>query len=95
MPLVFVLTVTAVKDALEDFARHKQDRRKNQAAYLVYRDKKWVRCLSKNLLVGDLVKLKDNQRVPADMLLVSSGIANGSYAFVDTKELDGETNLSQ
>lgn len=62
VPLVFVLTVTAIKDALEDFARHKQDRVKNQATYTVWRNGAWMRILSKNLLVGDLVRVKDGQR---------------------------------
>jgi magnesium-transporting ATPase (P-type) len=31
--------------------------------------------------------------IPADVLVVSSGMANGTFCFVDTKELDGETNL--
>lgn len=93
LPLLFVLTVTAVKDAVEDYARHKQDRVKNQAVYLVYRGGRWQRILSKNLLVGDLVKIREGQRIPADILLVSSGVTNGGHVFVDTKELDGETNL--
>lgn len=38
VPLVFVLGVTAVKDAQEDYQRHKQDRITNQATYLVYRN---------------------------------------------------------
>ena len=88
VPLVFVLTVTAIKDALEDYARHKQDRVKNQATYTVWRNGAWLRILSKNLLVGDLIRVKDGQRIPADLLLVSSGISNGTHAFVDTKVSD-------
>jgi magnesium-transporting ATPase (P-type) len=31
--------------------------------------------------------------IPADILLVGSGIDQGTHAFIDTKDLDGETNL--
>jgi phospholipid-translocating ATPase len=62
LPLSFVLLVTAVKDALEDAARHKLDRRKNEAEYQVDRKRKWQKIKSKELLVGDLVLIKEGQR---------------------------------
>ena len=62
VPLIFVLAVTAVKDALEDRARHKQDQAKNLATYLVLRNKVWGKILSKNIVVGDLIKVKEGQR---------------------------------
>jgi magnesium-transporting ATPase (P-type) len=95
LPLVFVLTVTAIKDAMEDYTRHKQDSTKNQAQYDVLdkHGKEWRRTKSKRLRVGDLVKVEDGQRIPADLLLVAAGLGDGSFVFVDTRDLDGETNL--
>jgi len=42
--------------------------------------------------VGSLVKIKDNQFFPCDMLMVDSSLPKG-IAYVETKNLDGETNL--
>nr|ODN93929.1 phospholipid-translocating ATPase [Cryptococcus depauperatus CBS 7841] len=52
----------------------------------------WERTLWKKLEVGDLVLLRDNEQVPADIIVLSTSNAD-SLCFVETKNLDGETNL--
>jgi phospholipid-translocating ATPase len=46
---------------------------------------------SSSLRVGDLVRLEKNQRVPADMVLLSTSDASGT-CFIRTDQLDGETD---
>ncbi|MCO5556077.1 hypothetical protein L7F22_009621 [Adiantum nelumboides] len=53
---------------------------------------RWERTLWKKLEVGDVVLLRDNEQVPADIVLLNSSDPDGN-AFVETKNLDGETNL--
>lgn len=53
---------------------------------------KWERTLWKKLEVGDVVLLRENDQVPADMVVLASSDADGQ-CFVETKNLDGETNL--
>ena len=52
----------------------------------------WERTLWKKLEVGDLVLLRDNEQIPADIVVLSTSNDDG-LAFVETKNLDGETNL--
>lgn len=52
----------------------------------------WERTLWKKLEVGDLVLLRDNEQVPADIIVLSTSDAD-ALCFVETKNLDGETNL--
>ncbi|WVQ96443.1 hypothetical protein IAU59_003548 [Kwoniella sp. CBS 9459] len=52
----------------------------------------WERTLWKKLEVGDLVLLRDNEQVPADIIVLSTSNAD-NLCFVETKNLDGETNL--
>lgn len=95
MPLAFVLTVTAVKDAYEDFRRHRSDRRENNrlAAVLApqtaseFPPKKW-----KHIRVGDVVRVVSSETLPADMVLLATSDSTG-VAHVQTVNLDGETNL--
>ncbi|PWN38046.1 phospholipid-translocating P-type ATPase [Meira miltonrushii] len=53
---------------------------------------RWERTLWKKLEVGDVVLLRENEQVPADIVLLNSSDPDGN-AFVETKNLDGETNL--
>ncbi|KAL7412424.1 hypothetical protein BDY24DRAFT_392878 [Mrakia frigida] len=53
---------------------------------------KWERTLWKKLEVGDVVLLRDDEQVPADIVILSTSDADG-ICYVETKNLDGETNL--
>uniref|UniRef100_A0A8C9SU92 Phospholipid-transporting ATPase n=1 Tax=Scleropages formosus TaxID=113540 RepID=A0A8C9SU92_SCLFO len=62
VPLVLVLSITAVKDATDDYVSH------------AFRES-WGRTLPEkwmNVRVGDIIKLENNQFVAADLLLLSS-----------------------
>uniref|UniRef100_A0ACD5VMV4 Uncharacterized protein n=2 Tax=Avena sativa TaxID=4498 RepID=A0ACD5VMV4_AVESA len=95
LPLAFVLFVTAVKDAYEDFRRHRSDRRENNrlAAVLAphtageFPPKKW-----KHIRVGDVVRVASSETLPADIVLLATSDPTG-VAHVQTVNLDGETNL--
>ncbi|KZT60583.1 phospholipid-translocating P-type ATPase [Calocera cornea HHB12733] len=52
----------------------------------------WERTLWKKLYVGDIVLLRENDQVPADIIVLSTSDADG-LCYVETKNLDGETNL--
>ena len=47
---------------------------------------------SLDIQVGCIVKVKENQFFPCDMMMLSSALPKG-IAYVETKNLDGETNL--
>ncbi len=47
---------------------------------------------SLDIQVGCIVKVKENQFFPCDMMMVNSSLPKG-IAYVETKNLDGETNL--
>ncbi|CAA0400712.1 unnamed protein product [Arabidopsis thaliana] len=92
MPLAFVLLVSAIKDAYEDFRRHRSDRVENNRLALVFedhqfREKKW-----KHIRVGEVIKVQSNQTLPCDMVLLATSDPTG-VVYVQTTNLDGESNL--
>lgn len=46
----------------------------------------------KEVKVGDVIRVQNNEEVPADVLILSSSDSD-NCCFVETKNLDGETNL--
>ncbi|KAI3784286.1 hypothetical protein L1987_43383 [Smallanthus sonchifolius] len=92
LPLASVLFVTAVKDAYEDWRRHKSDKIENNrmASVLVdhrFQHKKW-----KDVQVGEVVKISADETIPCDIVLLSTSDPTG-VAYVQTINLDGESNL--
>ncbi|XP_074588243.1 phospholipid-transporting ATPase 1-like [Curcuma longa] len=94
LPLAFVLGVTAVKDAYEDWRRSRSDRNENNRAAWVlvpgerdFRPKPW-----KYIRVGEVIKVAADESIPCDIVLLATSDAAG-VAYVQTINLDGESNL--
>ncbi|XP_033894998.3 phospholipid-transporting ATPase IF isoform X2 [Acipenser ruthenus] len=92
LPLFFVITVTAIKQGYEDWLRHKADNEVNGAPVYVVRSGSLVQTKSKNIRVGDIVRVAKDETFPADLVLLSSDREDGT-CHITTASLDGETNL--
>ncbi|GBP72846.1 Phospholipid-transporting ATPase IB [Eumeta japonica] len=93
-PLVLILSVSALKEIVEDFKRHRADDETNRRKVDVLRPGSvhWTRIRWEHLRIGDICKVCNNQFFPADLVLLSSSEPQG-ISFIETSNLDGETNL--
>lgn len=94
-PLCFVLLVSEIRQFAEEYQKYRRDVQTNlseikrlikQEGEQVFETVTW-----ESLHPGDVVLLYDRDNIPADLCVVYTGANNFSY--VETSNLDGETNL--
>jgi len=90
-PLVFILSITISKEAYDDLLRKKRDNEENSRKYEILTPDGFKQIPSSKIKVGHLVRIHENQRVPADLLLLKTSNINGE-CFIRTDQLDGETD---
>lgn len=114
---IIVVGISILKDGIEDFIRYRSDKKANERiihkvvcdrnteGFNIFEDKNKNLTISstfvEDLDVNDVIVLKDNEEVPADIILLNSKINNGktvkcrSFCYIETSSLDGETNLKK
>jgi phospholipid-transporting ATPase len=88
LPLVFVIAVSEARELWEEIQSGRRDRKVNSTEVNLLAGRR--RC--DKLKPGDLVMLKRDSKIPADMLVLTTSSPDGTV-FVETANLDGETNL--
>ncbi|OHT01368.1 putative phospholipid-transporting ATPase [Tritrichomonas foetus] len=104
--LTFMLSITAIKNAYEDFLRHKTDEEVNDRLVYVYnsqsnfdsnfpnfennQNSSFLQKKWCDLKVSDVIRIEPQCEVPADCILIKSP---DGRCRIETSALDGETNL--
>ena len=111
VPLAVVLTISIGKEAVDDIVRRRRDAEANAEPFTVLsfsdtaRDGALeVQKKSRDIKVGDILKLEKNSRVPADVVILQSNLTelaldpvassaqSTGETFIRTDQLDGETD---
>ena len=92
VPIVIVLSVSLIREAIEDCSRAKLDKQQNNEPTEVYVDEQWEQTQSGKLHMGEIVSVKQDDSFPADLILIDSDLPEG-ICFIETGTLDGEKTL--
>ena len=92
LPFAFILMVQAIKDIIEDAAKHKADNIQNSRTVNVYdpETKQWVARKWYEVKVGQVLKILNKEYVPADIVVVGSSDQENNGVFINTKSLGEE-----
>ena len=98
-PLVIVVSISMLKELYDDVNRRIQDKKTNSTQITVLKENTFTNGVEKilkkasDLLVGDIIELKKDTRVPADIIVLKTfNESNDNQAFIRTDQLDGETD---
>ena len=94
VPLVIVLSVSIIREGIEDYSRASLDKQQNNEETTAYRDHNWEKITSGELYVGEIVEVLQDNTFPADLILIDSELPGG-ICFIETGTLDGEKTLKQ
>lgn len=89
-PLAFVVSISLGKEALDDIGRRRRDAEANAEEFTVLSlersDAMEMTKKSKDLKVGDVLKVRKNQRLPADVVILQSLSNDSSSSRLNSQE---------
>lgn len=96
LPLLLVFIINIIRKGLEDIKRHRADYKQNNKSVLVlertnshFIEKPWH-----SLKPGDIIKIHKYESIPSDIIILKTS-EEDFKCFVETADLDGETNLKK
>ena len=93
-PFILVMAIGIILDLVEEIKRYKNDCITNSTHTKVYKSGKFRTLNWSEVNVGNLIKVKNNEIIPADLIVICSSNVDGIF-YVQTSNLDGETNLKE
>ena len=93
-PVVLVLVISLIREAIEDYNKYKDDEKINKTKVLIYKAPSFQKIESKKVKIGNIIKIKKGQTIPADVLIIKTSLDNG-FCYMQTTNLDGESAFKQ
>ena len=91
---VVVQVISLLRTGIENYKKYLYDSSYNNSQSQVYdiNNKQFTFKAWKHIVLGEIVKVEKDKEIPADLLIIKSSNDNG-YCYLQTSNLDGETNL--
>ena len=93
-PLLFVLSLSLLREGYEDIQKTKQDNLVNASEALIMEGGQFEETSWADIKVGNIIKVVDEEFFPADLVIIASALPT-KICYIETSSLDGEKNLKQ
>lgn len=91
-PFVFVIVISLLREAVEDYERYKSDLESNKTSCNVLCNGVPLLHQWSEIQVGNLLLIRDQETFPADLMLLATEHPLG-ICYIETSSLDGEKGL--
>ena len=91
-PVVIVLIISLIREAVEDYRKYSNDKIANETLISVYKLPKFLKKQCHLINVGNVIRVRKEEMIPADLLILKTSLQNG-FCYMQTSNLDGETTL--
>lgn len=81
LPLSIILLISMLKDFVEDFKRRKSDTEENRRKIRIFNENKESDAEWKDLRVGKIIKIYQDEYIPADLLILNTSEKNGKQPY--------------
>ena len=92
IPVVVVMIINLIREIVEDYRKYLNDKTVNEAQNYVYKLPKFLKQKCQSIKVGNIIRVKKNETIPADLLIIKTSLKSG-FCYMQTANLDGETSL--
>ena len=79
IPFTMVLGIGIIMDLIEEIKRYRNDVETNDSLTKVYKDKKFKNIKWSEIKVGNLIKVKKDEIIPADLFIICSSNKDLSF----------------
>ena len=94
IPFLMVIGIGLIMDLIEELKRYRNDLQTNNTISKVYKNNRFINIKWSDIKIGNLIKIKKDEMIPADLLVICSSNKDGAF-YLQTANLDGESNLKQ
>ena len=89
-----VIAIGLILDLIEEIKRFRNDLETNGTITKIYENKKFRNIEWSQIKIGNLIKIKKDEIIPADLFVICSSNKDFSF-YLQTTNIDGETNLKK
>ena len=94
IPFLMVIAIGLILDLIEEIKRYRNDLETNGSLTKIYQNKKFRNIKWSEIKIGNLIKVKKDEMIPADLFVICSSNKDISF-YLQSANIDGETNLKK
>ena len=94
IPFLMVISIGLILDLIEEIKRYRNDLVTNSSKTKIYKNKKFNNIRWSDIKIGNLIKVKKNEIIPADLFVICTSNKDFSF-YLQTSNIDGETSLKK